>query len=277
MIRFWRSSDEEDEEGALTEKLDNQFATILEKIRRKDPEIYKVSRLCSAQKPVSIVPPRAYDGTQMDVTKRRQRLFCLHTIEAQKETKFFSDEESEEESDSADEDDEEEKPKKKKKKEKPMYLKAIPNPPFRDVLAKQLIEDGPEGPEEDDPKVQRKLERKTQTKTYNDEQEDVRKAFLAAVDDADEDDDEAKDGLLKKKVKSKDEQARDAKEDKEIEEKLANKRKEDDAAKVGCGINARLSRSARHALSSMSTSRRGIGVRRACVAHPQRKPRPLRG
>ena len=103
----------------------------------------------------------------------------------------------------------------------------------QDVLAKQLIEDGPEGPEEDDPKVQRKLERKTKTKTYNDEQEDVRKAFLAAVDDEDEDEDEdEEEGLLKKKVKTKEEKEREAKEDKEIEEKIANKRKEDDAAKV---------------------------------------------
>eukprot|EP00242_Pyramimonas_sp_CCMP2087_P012907 CAMPEP_0198207276 /NCGR_PEP_ID=MMETSP1445-20131203/10749_1 /TAXON_ID=36898 /ORGANISM="Pyramimonas sp., Strain CCMP2087" /LENGTH=446 /DNA_ID=CAMNT_0043880255 /DNA_START=65 /DNA_END=1402 /DNA_ORIENTATION=- len=137
------------------------------------------------------------------------------------DTKFFSDAESEEE----DDDDETEKPK-KKKKDKPLFLK--------DVLAKHLIEDGPEGPEEDDPRVQRQLERKTHTKVYNDEQDDVRKAFLEAVDveGEEEEGEEGEDMLWQKKVKSKEERQRDAKEDKEIGEKIANKRKEADAAKV---------------------------------------------
>lgn len=37
-----RSSEEEDEDGALPEKTESQFAETLAKLRRKDPEIYKV-------------------------------------------------------------------------------------------------------------------------------------------------------------------------------------------------------------------------------------------
>ncbi|KAG9459487.1 hypothetical protein H6P81_003995 [Aristolochia fimbriata] len=79
----------------------------------------------------------------------------------QKDVRFFDSDEEDEKSEETDEN------KQRKKKEKPMYLK--------DVMAKQLIEDGPEFSENLP---------KTHIKSYAEEQEEVRKAFLDAAQEA---------------------------------------------------------------------------------------------
>ncbi|OVA17669.1 KRR1 interacting protein 1 [Macleaya cordata] len=95
----------------------------------------------------------------------------------QKDAKLFeSEDEDEEESQEGEENH-------KSAKEKPMYLK--------DVVAKQLIEEGPEFEEN---------ESKLGVKSYSEEQDEFRKAFLNAAETAfDDDDDDEGDLLMEKK------------------------------------------------------------------------------
>ncbi|XP_010256656.1 PREDICTED: protein KRI1 homolog [Nelumbo nucifera] len=92
----------------------------------------------------------------------------------QKDTKLFESEDEEDD----EEEEEEEKP--KSSKEKPMYLK--------DVVAKQLIEEGPEFDDNNS---------KSRMKSYSEEQEELRQAFLNAAEE-DFDGDEG-DFLIEKK------------------------------------------------------------------------------
>ncbi|CAK7355878.1 unnamed protein product [Dovyalis caffra] len=93
----------------------------------------------------------------------------------------------------------------KDKKKKPMYLK--------DVMAKHLIEEGPEFVEE------RSI--KKEEKSYNEEQEELRKAFLDAVEDGEEGEE---DEFLKVKERKNEEVSGDgnADDDVEFEKKLGD-------------------------------------------------------
>ncbi|KAH7543475.1 hypothetical protein FEM48_Zijuj02G0188100 [Ziziphus jujuba var. spinosa] len=105
---------------------------------------------------------------------------------------------------SDDDDEEEEKEavekKDKKEKKKAMYLK--------DVTAKHLLEEGPEFDNKDDGDD---IDRGKKKKTYNEEQEEIRKAFLDEVDAMEED---GEDELLRVKNKVDD----DDDDDSDIEE-----------------------------------------------------------
>ncbi|KAJ4721556.1 protein KRI1-like [Melia azedarach] len=84
--------------------------------------------------------------------------------------------------------------KKEKEKKKAMYLK--------DVMAKHLIEEGPEFQEENEEDLGEKKKKK---KSYSEEQEEIRKAFLDAVKEA-EASKEEDDGFLKEKKKEDDDE-----------------------------------------------------------------------
>ncbi|KHN23010.1 Protein KRI1 like [Glycine soja] len=137
----------------------------------------------------------------------------------QKDVRLFGSDDS-----SDDESDEKEKVKSKDKKgEKPMYLK--------DVVAKHLIEEGADfGDEEEeiDEKEKRKGKKvmplkdkdfviKDGKKTYGDEQEELKKAFLQAVEREGLEDGEEEFFSVKEKVGEEDKVDSD---DKELEEKL---------------------------------------------------------
>ncbi|XP_059649303.1 uncharacterized protein LOC132295171 [Cornus florida] len=125
-----------------------------------------------------------------------------------KDVKLF---ESEFESDSEEESgetEEEEEGLGRRKKEKPMYLK--------DVTAKLLIEEGPEFEERDE---------NEKVKSYADEQEELKKAFLDAVEEA-MDDEEGE--LLKEKGNEGDEDEGDSDDGIEIQNKLDEYFGEDD-------------------------------------------------
>ncbi|XP_058107572.1 uncharacterized protein LOC131251085 [Magnolia sinica] len=94
---------------------------------------------------------------------------------------------------------------KKKKDKKPMYLK--------DVVAKHLIEEGAEFEEKDSG---------SKVKSYSDEQEEIRRSFLKAADEAfnggnDDDDDDGGDLLVEKK-KAEEESGSDGEIDKRLDE-----------------------------------------------------------
>ncbi|CAK7357199.1 unnamed protein product [Dovyalis caffra] len=113
---------------------------------------------------------------------------------------------SDNETDSSDKEEEIKDGNEKDKKKKPMYLK--------DVVAKHLIEEGPEFVEEQSIKKEEK--------SYNEEQEELRKAFLDAVGDAEEDGEE--DEFLKVKERKNEEVSGDgnADDDVEFEKKLGD-------------------------------------------------------
>ncbi|KAJ6342024.1 hypothetical protein OIU78_010044 [Salix suchowensis] len=96
-------------------------------------------------------------------------------------------------------------------KKKPMYLK--------DVMARHLIEKGPELDDEEGSSIMTKRA----DKSYNDEQEELRKAFLDAVEDAEEDGEQE---FLKLKERKNEEVSGDgnvaAGEDVEFEKKLGD-------------------------------------------------------
>lgn len=92
-----------------------------------------------------------------------------------KDIKLFESDESEDESEGESEN-EEDDAKREKGKKKAMYLK--------DVVAKHLIEEGPEFKDEEE-HLNGKEERK---KTYDEEQEELRKAFLDAAEVAEDND-----------------------------------------------------------------------------------------
>ena len=75
-------------------------------------------------------------------------------------------------------------------KKKPMYLK--------DVMARHLIEKGPELDDEEGSSIKTKRA----DKSYNDEQEELRKAFLDAVEDEDEEEDGEQEFLKLKEMKN---------------------------------------------------------------------------
>ena len=87
------------------------------------------------------------------------------------------------------------------KKKKAMYLK--------DVVAKHLLEEGPEFSDKDDRNNKKKL-------AYNEEQEEIRKAFLEAVEGNEVEEDEG--DLLK--MKEKDEADQDGSDNEEFQKKL---------------------------------------------------------
>ncbi|KAJ0078538.1 hypothetical protein Patl1_24029 [Pistacia atlantica] len=107
----------------------------------------------------------------------------------EKDAKLF-----ESESDGGEEEEEEsENDEEGKKKKKAMYLK--------DVMAKHLIEEGPEF--EDEEEEEESGEKKRKKKSYSEEQEEIRKEFLNAVNEA-EGNEEDDDGFLKEKKKEND-------------------------------------------------------------------------
>ncbi|KAK7331285.1 hypothetical protein VNO77_25506 [Canavalia gladiata] len=134
----------------------------------------------------------------------------------QKDVKLFV-------SDDSSDDESEEKEKVNKKGEKPMYLK--------DVMAKHLIEEGPDfGDKEEEinekeegkgkkvmPSKDRNFVNKNGKKTYGDEQEELKRAFLEAVEREDLEDGEGDFFMVKEKV---DEEDKVDGKDKEFEEKL---------------------------------------------------------
>ncbi|KAG8389740.1 hypothetical protein BUALT_Bualt01G0010100 [Buddleja alternifolia] len=121
---------------------------------------------------------------------------------------FISDSENENESGSESEKREYEN--NNKKKIKPMYLK--------DVVSKQLIEDGPEF---DDEEMENggDEEMKNRVKSYSEEQEEFRREFLEAVEEEEEENDEEGDFLKVKNGGSKEGEEEEEDED-EIGEKL---------------------------------------------------------
>ncbi|KAL2645524.1 hypothetical protein R1flu_013111 [Riccia fluitans] len=122
------------------------------------------------------------------------------------ETSFFDDEEEEEEDLG--------KPKNNSKKQKPQYLK--------DVIARQLLEGGPEDEEEN-------FKEKPKAKSYFTEQEELKRAFLEGVREA-EQEGEA-DDLLRVKAKTKDEEEKEREETEEAIAWAEQKKKDADIAK----------------------------------------------
>ncbi|XP_027357587.1 protein KRI1 homolog isoform X1 [Abrus precatorius] len=176
------SSEDDDHENLFSSRSDKEFFDALLKVKKQDP------------------------------------------ILKQKDVKLFVSDDS-----SDDGSDEKEKVKSKDKKgEKPMYLK--------DVMAKHLIEEGPDfgdKEEEIDEKEKHKLEiskgkkvmpakdrdfvNKDGKKTYGDEQEELKRAFLKAVEKEGLEDGEGEFFSVKDKVGDEDKVDSD---DKEFEEKL---------------------------------------------------------
>ncbi|GLT36871.1 hypothetical protein SLA2020_112190 [Shorea laevis] len=105
-----------------------------------------------------------------------------------------------------DESSEQEGEQKEKKEKKAVYLK--------DVVAKQLIEEGPEFEEEDSD-----YEQKKKKKSYGEEQEEIKKAFLDAAQEVDGDDD-GDDFLRVKKKENIDEEGKEELDDGEFAKKL---------------------------------------------------------
>ncbi|KAL3694447.1 hypothetical protein R1sor_008098 [Riccia sorocarpa] len=104
------------------------------------------------------------------------------------------------------------------KKQKPQYLK--------DVIARQLLEGGPEVEEEEDFRKE-----KPKAKSYFTEQDELKRAFLEGVKEAEEEAEEDADNLLRVKAKTKEEIE---KEKKEAEEAIAwaeQKKKDADIAR----------------------------------------------
>ncbi|KAK6132020.1 hypothetical protein DH2020_034246 [Rehmannia glutinosa] len=111
-------------------------------------------------------------------------------------------------SDSEGDDDSENASEKKEKKKKPMYLK--------DVVSKHLIEAGPEFDDEETEEDEDDDGNKEKVKSYSEEQEELRREFLKAVNEEEENDMEG-DFLKLKSNESKDE---DEEDEGEIEDKL---------------------------------------------------------
>ncbi|KAA8538509.1 hypothetical protein F0562_028120 [Nyssa sinensis] len=123
-----------------------------------------------------------------------------------KDGKLFESE-TEDENEEEEEEGEEEGRGKRGKKEKPMYLK--------DVAAKHLMEEGPEFED---------TEEKLGMKSYPEEQEELRKAFLDAADEALD----GEDGEFLKEKESKNGADQDDNDDGEIQKKLDQYFGEDD-------------------------------------------------
>ncbi|GKV27861.1 hypothetical protein SLEP1_g36981 [Rubroshorea leprosula] len=119
----------------------------------------------------------------------------------QKDIKLFG-------SDDDDDSSEQEGEQKEKKEKKAVYLK--------DVVAKQLIEEGPDF-EEDDSDYQQKKKKKS----YSEEQEEIKKAFLDAAQEVDGDGDDDEDDFLRvKKKENIDEEGKEELDDGEFAKKL---------------------------------------------------------
>lgn len=110
----------------------------------------------------------------------------------EKDIKLFESESegSEEEEEEGSENDEG----KKKNTKKAMYLK--------DVMAKHLIEEGPEFEDEEEEESSEKKKKKS----YSEEQEEIRKEFLNAVKEAEGNEEEDDDAFLKEKTKENDDE-----------------------------------------------------------------------
>lgn len=114
------------------------------------------------------------------------------------------------------------------------------------MLAKQLLEDGPEGVSDDERAATRDTVRRTSSKSYHEEQEELRSAFLGAAADGDEeaeasDEDDDSDGgsgggFMTKKVKSAAERAKEAEVDRDIAERRAQKEAEAGAQEASAAL-----------------------------------------
>nr|XP_027091418.1 protein KRI1 homolog [Coffea arabica] len=156
------SEQEEEEENAnLSKKKDLEFFDALIRVRNKDP-----------------------------ILKDKEAKLFQSELDSENEEDDDNDNDGNGNSGSEEKGNKLKKDGKRKEKKKPMYLK--------DVASKQLIEEGPEFDDDDDEEKDN-VDKKV-VKSYAEEQEELRKAFLQAVEDAEaEEGDDGEEFLIEKR------------------------------------------------------------------------------